>query len=47
MTHLYLFQIGPVQAFIAQARRTQDLLVGSRILSDLASAGIKAAMSGS
>ena len=44
MTYLYLFQIGPVQAFIAQARRTQDLLVGSRILSDLAAAGVGAAM---
>ncbi len=46
MTYLYLFQIGPVQAFIAQARRTQDLLVGSRILSDLARAGMEAAMNG-
>lgn len=46
MTYLYLFQIGPVQAFIAQARRTQDLLVGSRILSDLAGAGVSAAMGG-
>lgn len=43
MSYLYLFQIGPVQAFIAQARRTQDLYVGSRILSELASAGVRAA----
>ncbi|MFQ3534774.1 MAG: type III-B CRISPR-associated protein Cas10/Cmr2 [Aggregatilineales bacterium] len=39
-THLYLFAIGPVQAFIAQARRTQDLYMGSRMLSALAAAGI-------
>jgi CRISPR-associated protein Cmr2 len=32
-----------VQAFIAQARRTQDLYVGSRILSQLASTGVRAA----
>jgi CRISPR-associated protein Cmr2 len=38
--HLFLFQIGPVQTFIAQARRTQDLFVGSYILSALARAGI-------
>lgn len=43
--HLFLFQIGPVQSFIAAARRTQDLYVGSRILSILASAGVKAALS--
>jgi len=42
-THLFLFQIGPVQAFIAQARRTQDLFVGSHILSELASAGVTTA----
>ncbi|RLC11090.1 MAG: hypothetical protein DRI57_19430 [Deltaproteobacteria bacterium] len=33
--HLFLFTIGPVQSFIAQARKTQDLYSGSRILSDL------------
>jgi CRISPR-associated protein Cmr2 len=43
MTHLYLFQIGPVQSFIAAARRTQDLYIGSRILSELARSGITAA----
>lgn len=42
-THLYLFAIGPVQAFIAQARRTQDLYMGSRMLSALAAAGVSAA----
>ncbi|MBE2196844.1 MAG: type III-B CRISPR-associated protein Cas10/Cmr2 [Anaerolinea sp.] len=40
MTSLYLFQIGPVQSFIAAARRTQDLYVGSRLLTLLAKAGI-------
>lgn len=43
MTHLFLFQIGPVQTFIAQARRTQDLFIGSYLLSQLASAGVRAA----
>lgn len=43
MTHLFLFQIGPVQAFIAQARRTQDLFIGSHLLSQLATAGVLAA----
>ncbi len=33
--HLFLFTIGPVQSFIAQARKTQDLYAGSRILSEL------------
>lgn len=41
--YLYLFAIGPVQAFIAQARRTQDLYIGSRMLSALAAAGVRAA----
>jgi CRISPR-associated protein Cmr2 len=35
MKHLFLFTISPVQSFIAQARKTQDLYAGSRILSDL------------
>jgi CRISPR-associated protein Cmr2 len=39
-TYLLLFTIGPVQSFIAQARKTQDLYAGSRILSTLAKAGI-------
>jgi CRISPR-associated protein Cmr2 len=43
MTHLFLFQIGPVQTFIAQARRTQDLFIGSHLLSELATAGVMAA----
>lgn len=33
--HLFLFTIGPVQSFIAQARKTQDLYAGSRLLSVL------------
>jgi CRISPR-associated protein Cmr2 len=41
--HLFLFQIGPVQTFIAASRRTQDLYVGSRLLSEIALAGVKAA----
>ena len=45
--YLMLCQIGPVQAFIAQARRTQDLYVGSHLLSVLASAGVAAAQQSS
>lgn len=45
MNLLYLFQIGPVQSFIAAARRTQDLAVGSKMLSQLAGAGVKVAQS--
>jgi len=33
--HLFLFTIGPVQSFIAQARKTQDLWSGSYLLSYL------------
>lgn len=33
--HLLLFTIGPVQSFIAQARKTQDLFAGSQLLSVL------------
>lgn len=35
MKYLFLFTISPVQAFIAQARKTQDLYAGSFILSHL------------
>ena len=35
INYLFLFTIGPVQSFIAQARKTQDLYSGSRLLSDL------------
>lgn len=40
-THLFLFTIGPVQSFIAQARKTSDLYAGSRILSELINAAIQ------
>ncbi|GIL09187.1 MAG: hypothetical protein BroJett033_6980 [Chloroflexota bacterium] len=43
MTHLCHIHIGPVQSFIASGRRTQDLLVGSWLLSELARAGVEAA----
>lgn len=43
MAHLFLFQLGPVQSFIAAGRRTKDLYVGSRVLSELAKAGLIAA----
>ena len=33
--YLFLFTIGPVQSFIAQARKTQDLYAGSQLLSNL------------
>lgn len=33
--HLFIFTVGPVQSFIAQARKTQDLYAGSQILSAL------------
>ncbi len=33
--YLFLFTIGPVQSFIAQARKTQDLYAGSQMLSSL------------
>lgn len=33
--YLFLFTIGPVQSFIAQARKTYDLYAGSRLLSTL------------
>ncbi|MEA5402996.1 type III-B CRISPR-associated protein Cas10/Cmr2 [Arcicella sp. DC2W] len=39
--HLFLFTIGPVQSFITQARKTQDLYAGSQILSILAQTGLK------
>lgn len=40
MKHLFLFTIGPVQSFIAQARKTMDLKAGSDILSKLTRTGI-------
>jgi len=41
LQHLFLFTIGPVQSFIAQARKTQDLYAGSHILSQLIKEAIK------
>ncbi|WP_028841629.1 type III-B CRISPR-associated protein Cas10/Cmr2 [Thermodesulfobacterium hveragerdense] len=38
---LFLFSIGPVQSFISQARKTQDLFMGSFILSYLTFKAIK------
>lgn len=40
--HIFILSIGPVQSFIAQARKTQDLYAGSQILSQLVEAGINA-----
>lgn len=40
-TYLYLLSIGPVQAFIAQARKTQDLYESSSLLSWLCRKGIQ------
>jgi len=40
--YLFLFTLGPVQTFIAQARKTQDLYAGSQLLSDLCRIGTKA-----
>jgi len=39
MNYLFLFSIGPVQSFISQARKTQDLFAGSKLLSALCLAG--------
>lgn len=43
VTHLLIVQLGPVQDFIAQARRTRDLWFGSHLLSELSRAAAKAA----
>lgn len=40
-TYLFLFSIAPVQAFIAQARKTQDLYAGSKILTELSRRGLQ------
>lgn len=40
-TYLYLLSIGPVQSFISQARKTQDLYEGSRLLSLLCREGMQ------
>ena len=40
--HLLLLSIGPVQQFIAQARRTRDLWFGSHVLSEVCKAAARA-----
>jgi CRISPR-associated protein Cmr2 len=42
MKHLMIFSIGPVQDFIATARRSRDLWYGSWMLSELSKAAAKA-----
>lgn len=43
MSYLINLAIGPVQSYISQARRTQDLWLGSQMLSYLASVGVETA----
>lgn len=40
--YLFLLSISPVQSFISQARKTQDLFAGSQLLSYLCQVGIEA-----
>src|SRR5215510_8856706 len=42
MTYLHAIAIGPVQEFIASARRSRDLWFGSWLLSELSKAAAKA-----
>ena len=44
--HLLSISVGPVQDFIAQARRTRDLWYGSHLLSELSRAAAKAVADG-
>lgn len=44
--HLLLITLGPVQEFIAQARRTRDLWYGSHLLSELGRAAARALAGG-
>lgn len=44
--HLLIITLGPVQDFIAQARRTRDLWYGSHLLSELGRAAARALVSG-
>lgn len=44
--HLLLVTLGPVQEFIAQARRTRDLWYGSHLLSELGRAAARALLDG-
>ena len=43
--YLFLFTIGPVQSFIAQARKTRDLYAGSAILGEIIGAAINKTIS--
>lgn len=43
--HLLLVAIGPVQDFLAQARRTRDLWFGSHLLSELARVAVRTLLS--
>jgi CRISPR-associated protein Cmr2 len=43
VTYLLVVQLGPVQDFISQARRTRDLWFGSHLLSELSRAAARAA----
>lgn len=45
-THLLIVTLGPVQDFIAQARRTRDLWYGSHLLSELGRAAARALTAG-
>jgi len=45
-SHLLLVTLGPVQDFIAQARRTRDLWYGSHLLSELSRAAARALVKG-
>ncbi len=42
MAHVLVISLGPIQEFIASARRCQDLWFGSYLLSELARAAAKA-----
>lgn len=42
MQHLFLIHVGPMQAFIAAARRTRDLWFGSWLMSELSKAAARA-----
>ncbi|HZV49117.1 MAG TPA: type III-B CRISPR-associated protein Cas10/Cmr2 [Candidatus Dormibacteraeota bacterium] len=44
--HLLLIALGPVQSFIAQARRTRDLWYGSHLLSELGRAAARHLLAG-
>ena len=40
-TYLYVLAVGPIQDFIAAARRTRDLWFGSHLLSEICKAAAK------